>query len=198
MSSETVRLDRVVRAAFLITAVSAGSLVGLDARAQQRPARPRPRQHPPPAASPSARTEILTFDNWVVTCRDGKDDAEKRVCSAELQIVQTANNASSVVFSWLIGLNAAGAPVSVLRFPSGVLIGPGVELKLLPKDARKIPFTSCEPARCDAAVVMDDGFMRDAAAAQTAEATIYASDGRGVKFTINMKGYQQGLAAIRK
>lgn len=163
--------------------------------AQQRPAPPPS----PQAASPSTRTEILTFDSWAVTCRDATEPSGKRACTAELQIVQAAaNNQNAVVFSWLAGLNPSGAPVSVLRFPSGVLIAPGVELKLSAKEPRKIPFTSCEPARCEAAIVMDDAFIREAAATQTAEATIYASDGRGVKFTINMKGFQQALAIVRK
>lgn len=191
--SERRRARRRLAAA----AFAAAALASTGASAQQRPP-PRPAQSAAPAPSPSTRTEILTFDSWVVTCRDGKDEHEKRACSAELQIVQTANNANTVVFSWLMGANAAGALVSVLRFPSGVLIAPGVELKLTPKDVRKIPFTACEPSRCEAAIVMDDAFVRDGAAAQTAEATIYASDGRGVKFTINMKGFQQALANIRK
>lgn len=166
---------------------------------QQRPAAPQPQPAPQGAApSPSTRTEILTFDSWTVTCRDAAEPAGKRACSAELQIVQTANNQNAVVFSWLMGLNPSGAPVTILRFPSGVLIAPGVELKLAAKDPRKIAFTSCEPSRCDAALVMDDAFARDAAATQQAEATIYASDGRGVKFTINMKGFQQALANVRK
>ncbi len=198
----------LARAAIVAMVVVLPSWAGAQQQ-QQRPAAPAPRpasppastQAPPPAAAasgPSTRTEILTFDSWTVTCRDGREPTDKRACAAELQIVNTANNANQVVFSWLVGLNPAGATVSIMRFPPGVLIAPGVEFKLPEKEARKIPFTICEANRCEAAMVIDDAFIRDVSAAANAEATIYASDGRGVKFTITHKGFSQALAAIRK
>ncbi|WP_342362962.1 invasion associated locus B family protein [Terrarubrum flagellatum] len=177
---------------------------GLAQQPQQpRPAapqRPAPAQPAPsaPAPSTSTRTEILTFDNWTVTCRDGKEPTDKRLCAAELQITQPSNNSNVVVFAWQIGFNNAGALVSVLRFPPGLLLAPGVELKLSGKEPRKLPFTTCEPNRCDAATLMDDALIREIAATEQAEATIYASDGRGLKFTIQPKGFQQALAALRK
>jgi invasion protein IalB len=151
-----------------------------------------------PLPSASARTEILTYDNWTVTCRDPSDPKDKRICSAELDIVQEANNARRVMLAWIIGLNRDGTPTTVLRFPPGVSIAPGIELKFGDKASRKIPIATCEPGYCEATAPMDDGFVKDASAIVQAEAVVHASDGRQVNFTINMKGFTQALAAVRK
>jgi invasion protein IalB len=149
-------------------------------------------------ASVTGRTEILTYDNWTVTCRDGRDPKEKRVCSAELNIVQEANGQRRVAFAWLMGLNKDNVPTTALRFLPGVLIGPGVELKFADRTPRKVPITSCDPGGCEAVTTMDDAFMREAASVIQGEAVIQASDGRLVTFTINMKGFAQAVAAVRR
>jgi invasion protein IalB len=158
---------------------------------------PKPAQGQPPAASPSGRTEILTYDNWTVTCRDPGDPKEKRVCSAELDIVQDANGQRRTVLAWIIGLNKEGVPTTVIRFPPGVSVAPGIELKFADK-SRKIPIATCEPSYCEATAPMDDAFIKDASAIVQAEAVVQASDGRAVNFTINMKGFAQALALVRK
>jgi invasion protein IalB len=150
------------------------------------------------AASVSGRTEILTYDNWTVTCRDGRDPKEKRVCSAELQIFQEAGGQRRAVFAWLMGLNKDGVLALALRFLPGVQIGPGVELKFADKPPRKVPITTCEPAVCEASTTMDDAFIREAGSVIQGEAVVHASDGRLVTFTINMKGFVQAAAAIRR
>jgi invasion protein IalB len=150
------------------------------------------------AAAASGRTEILTYDNWTVTCRDGREPKDKRICSAELNIFQEAQGQRRAVFSWLIGLNKDGALALALRFPPGVQIAPGVDLKFADRAPRKVPITSCEPGVCEASMTMDDGFMREASSVIQGEALIQASDGRTVTFTINMKGFAQAVAAIRR
>lgn len=150
------------------------------------------------AAAVSGRTEILTYDNWTVTCRDGRDPKEKRVCSAELNIFQEAQGQRRAVFSWLMGLNKDGALAIALRFLPGVQIVPGVDLKFADRAPRKVPITSCEPGACEASTTIDDAFMREASSVIQAEAVIQASDGRLVTFTLNMKGFAQAVAAVRR
>ena len=150
------------------------------------------------SASP-IRTEIVAFDNWTVTCRDGRDPKEKRVCSAELNIFQEAGNARRVLFVWTIVLNTDNAPFTQLRFLPGITVTAGVDIKLANnRPVRKLPITVCEPTHCEASLRMDDAFQKDASAATQAEAVIQASDGRQVTFTINMKGFAQALAMIKK
>lgn len=175
------------------------------AEAQQRtmavPPQAAQAQAPAPGsttAAVSGRTEILTYDNWTVTCRDGRDPKEKRVCSAELSIFQEAQGQRRAVFSWLMGLNKDGALAIALRFLPGVQIVPGVELKFADRAPRKVPITLCEPAVCEASTTIDDAFMREASSVIQAEAVIQASDGRLATFTLNMKGFAQAVAAVRR
>jgi invasion protein IalB len=73
-----------------------------------------------------------------------------------------------------------------------------MELKFADKPARKVPITSCEPTVCEATTPMDDGFIKDASPVIQSEAIVTASDGRQVTFAINMKGFTQALAAVRR
>jgi invasion protein IalB len=156
----------------------------------------------PPAQSPavaSSRTEILTYDNWTVTCNDIRDGRDRRVCSGELNIFQeTPGQARRVVFSWLIGLNKDGQLVMALRFPPGISVQPGVEIKLADRPARRVPITICEPSFCEASQLLDEPLLRDAVAATQTEAMVVASDGRQVTFTVYLKGFAQAVAAVRK
>lgn len=176
-------------------------------QAQAGPPRQPPAASPPAAQAPAPsreqaapaqpqRTEIVTQDNWTVTCREFAGSPPRRVCSATLQVVQTGSN--QVLFAWTIGSNEDNKLVSVLEMPPGVLIAPGVELKLARGNVRKAPFLSCEATQCDASIVMDDAFIRDAAATETAEATVYGTDGQGLQFNIPLKGFDKALAGLRR
>jgi invasion protein IalB len=182
--------------AALAVLVTTLCLAVAPAQAQKPPAAPA--QAIPLPSSSTGRTEIVNYDNWTVTCRDGRDAKEKRVCSAQLDIVQEANGSRRAVFTWLIGTNKDGALAMAMRFLPGVAIPPGVELKLAEKPVRKIPITICEPTHCEASMTIDEAFIRDAHAVQQAEAVVTASDGRQVTFTVNMKGFAQAVAAVRK
>jgi len=185
----TFRLMQAIRCVAVCTALGVAASVGA-AQAQK-----------PPVASNSpaaqSRTEILTYDNWTVTCRDGVDPKEKRVCSAELVIAQEANNQRRPVFVWILGLNKDGAPTNAWRFVTGLSIPPGLELKFADK-SRKVPIATCDAAFCSATLPVDDAFAKEASALVQSEAVLQTADGRTVTFTINMKGFAQALAAIRR
>jgi len=148
------------------------------------------------ATQPSSRTEITTFDGWAVTCRT--PDGGKRACSAQLVITQTDDATKAVVpvFGWVFGLRE-GKVVGVFQLPTGVLIQPGVDVQI-GKETRKLVYSQCAPNGCEAIVPMEDAFNKAVAAVPTVDATIVMLDGRGVKFSINMKGFDRALAEVRK
>jgi invasion protein IalB len=166
---------------------------------------PRLAQAPAPApatpaapAAPTApqRTETITYDNWTVTCRDTVEGTTrtKKVCSALLKLIEKDRNA--VVFVWFIGHNTAGALLSVMQVPTGVLIQKGVEVKIDKAEARKLDYNSCTTQNCEASVVMVPAFDKQLIAGQTAVVTIVAVDGRGINFTIPLKGIDKAIASI--
>jgi invasion protein IalB len=163
--------------------------------AQAAPPSGQSQQAQPAPAAPKipTRTEILTFDGWVVTCNEFESQ-KNRVCSALLQILQQNNG--QVVFSWTVAHDSNKQVVAVMQTPTGVLIGPGVELRVGKSPARKIPFTSCETGRCVASMTMDANLLRDLTTSSTAEAVIQGSQGNTVQFNIQMKGFDKAYAAL--
>ena len=72
-----------------------------------------------------------------------------------------------------------------------------MEVKLARGAPRKATYVNCEANRCEAALDLDDGFIRDASASENVEATLYSTNGQGVKFTLPFKGFDRAVAAVR-
>jgi invasion protein IalB len=151
-----------------------------------------------PAAAPPkipTRTEILNFDNWVVTCNEFAEP-KTRVCTALLQIMQ--QNTNQPVFSWTVALDNSKQAITIMQTPTGVVIPPGVELRIGKPPARKISFASCDSGRCIATMTMDANLLRDMTTTPTAEAVIQGSQGNTVQFNIQMKGFDKAYAVLSR
>jgi invasion protein IalB len=150
---------------------------------------------PQPGAPPQVptRTEILNFDSWVVTCSEFADKTKR--CSALLQILQ--QNTGQVVFTWSVGMDDHKL-VAVMQVPTGVVITPGVELRIGKLPAQKIPFVSCDPGRCVASTPVDANLLKEMTASPTAEAVIQATQGNTVQFNIQLKGFDRAYAALSR
>jgi invasion protein IalB len=129
-----------------------------------------------------------------VTCNEFAEGARKRVCEAVLQIVQ--QNSNQVLFNWTVTSNASKQFVTIMQTPTGVVIAPGVELRVGQAPTRKIPFATCETGRCVATLTMDTALLCDMAASATAEATIQGSQGNTVQFNIQMKGFDRAYSFL--
>ena len=170
------------------------------APALAEPAQPAPKATAPSPSEPAKlrRTETIVDDNWTVTCAETDQVGAKRQCSAILKIAESdKNGAQRVVFTWVIG-RQDGKLVSALSMPSGVLIPPGVQIKIGDKETRKLGYSLCQPDHCEALLPLDDQMVKSLDAATTTEVTIYAVNGAGAKFTVNMKRFTQALADLGK
>jgi invasion protein IalB len=174
-----------------------GSAFAQQVPKQVTPVTPAPVATKVQSGPPSIRrTETIAIEGWTVTCREV--EGAKRACSAELRVLQQdANNQQRVIFNWIVGLND-GKPLTFLQVPTGVLIQPGIEVKVASKDVRKVPYTLCDQVKCEAAVAMDDGFIKDMSSAGATDIVIQAVDGRILTFSMNTKGFDKVLAEIRR
>jgi invasion protein IalB len=157
-----------------------------------------PQQATAPAAPPSVprRTETVNYDSWTVSCTEPLDKSVKKACSGVLEAIEEKQK--RVVFAWIIARDTHGVLRSVMQTPTGVLIAKGVELKLGKAPARTVPYTACEPQRCQASIAMDDALVKDSIASPEATATIYLVDGRSVNFKMPIKGIDKVYASIGK
>lgn len=153
-------------------------------------------QQAAPAAAP--KIEISSFDGWTLTCQSATGASTKRACSALLRIFQTDPNTKVArpVFGWVLGVKD-GRTVGVFQVPTGVLIQPGVQLQI-GKESRTLGYSQCVPTGCEAVIELDDAFIRAASAVPTVDARIIAIDGKGLKFSINMKSFDKVIAELRK
>ena len=152
--------------------------------------------HPEAAAPIPTRTEILNFENWVVTCNEFAAGPRTRVCSALLQILQQTTK--QIVFTWTIAVDDSKQLVTIMQTLPGVAIPPGVELRVGKSPPRKVPYASCETGRCVATMTMDASLLRELAASPTAEAVIQGSQGNTVQFNIQMKGFDRAYAILSR
>jgi len=142
------------------------------------------------------RTEILNFENWVVTCNEFAEGSKPRVCTALLQIAQ--QNTNQVVFAWSIAVDNTKQMVTIMQTPTGVNIPPGIELRVGKVPPRKIPFASCDTGRCVATLPMDAALLREMTTVPNAEAVIQGSQGNTVQFNIQMKGFDKAYAVLSR
>jgi invasion protein IalB len=142
------------------------------------------------------RTEILNFENWAVTCNEFADGPRARRCSALLQILQ--QNTNQIVFTWTVALDERKQLVAVMQTPTGVVIPPGVELRVGKLPSQKIPFASCDSGRCIATTTLDANLLREMTISPTAEAVIQGSQGNTVQFNIQLKGFDRAYAVLSR
>jgi invasion protein IalB len=177
--------------------------------AQQSPSRKtpaRPSQNQP-AVAPSApapdvpaasaapqRTETVTYDSWTVTCNETVETRSRKTCSALMKV--SDQKSGDVLLVWLVGRNNEGALLTVMRTVTGVLLQKGVELKLGNAAVRRLNYVKCDPIQCEAALPMDAAMVKDFSAAGEAVATVYATDGRAITFTMPIKGADRAVASI--
>lgn len=216
MSERLLEARRIIWVALAAALLAAGGLLlVLQLVSQVSAQAPRPEPRPPSrpalapkaaegsaraptavaAAGPPTRTETVVHDQWTVVCQDRPDGAIKRACSAVLKIVDP--NRNQVVFAWVLMRGADGRLAAVMQTPTGVQVPRGITVKVGEGQPRVLPFETCEPQNCEATTALDEPMLRDLQSAAQAVATIYAKDGRGIQFTMPLKGIDKALAAIR-
>lgn len=148
-----------------------------------------------PAPTPQVtKSETVPVGNWLLMCNDYANATVKRACTAKLQIVDGKTNA--VAFIWEIGLTNDKKVTSIMHFPTGVMIAPGVQLRIGKATPHKLAFTSCAPSECTAQFPADPAFIKEVAANQSIEAVILAINGSTPTFTINPAGIDKVYAQI--
>jgi invasion protein IalB len=189
--------------AFLIVAAAGAYYLGTLKSAAPRPlaqaqaqAPAAPQQQAQPAAPPPLQwTTIGTFGSWEARCTTPPGQTAK-LCTALLQVIDNRNK--NVLMAWIVGPDDKGALQTVFQTPTGVMIGNGVEVKLGNAAARKINFQSCGTQQCTAVAPMNDAFVKEVSAAQKADVTLTALNGRALNFGIPVAGLDKALAAIKK
>ena len=132
--------------------------------------------------------------DWIYGCRANAEGAVLD-CSITQQLREAQTNA--VVMQWRIVRTAAGAIGSVWQTPTGVLVNRGIVLEAGTPQPITIPYSSCTQGHCEAAAGLADDFQEALSKAQSARATIFATDGRALAFPFSVTGLAEALAALK-
>jgi len=148
------------------------------------------------------RTESKAVDAWQVNCNFGKNN-QKLGCSAILKITQKIaaktdkdKPQDSLVMLWQISKGRDGSYVSSIQTPTGVLIKPGVQLKLASVHGVTLTYVACDSTACTAGAVMDDHLLQQAKKAQTAEIILQSIDGKAYTYSFSPKGIDKAIQEI--
>jgi invasion protein IalB len=187
-----------MRAFHLAALAVAAALAVPPARAEGRkPARPGAPAAGSQTPASTLRTATKAIENWSVVCTYGKDD-QKIGCAAVLRVIQRdSGKPGAVAMVWTIGKGADGKLVTSLETQTGLLVQPGVTLKLGDAASRTLPFALCTKAACVASAPMDETFEEQAIAAESVDATLQALDGKAYKYTFSPRGIEEAVEAVR-
>lgn len=146
------------------------------------------------------RTETTNIGNWAVTCDVYSDAPKQKSCRAQLRAQQAQDQ--RIILVWTIFINAQKQLVGVIETLTGVAILPGVDLHIEAGKQSKatdwsFAYQDCEPVHCHAVRLLDEKFIREAAAASAVTAIIRANTGETVRINFPIEGFGKAYAQLR-
>ncbi|MBU6157307.1 MAG: invasion associated locus B family protein, partial [Alphaproteobacteria bacterium] len=80
--------------------------------------------------------------------------------------------------------------------PLGVLLPPGLGLKIDNRDIGNAPFLRCQSFACFAQVVVDDGLVKQLREGKQAVFIIFQTEEAGIGIPISLSGFDKAIAAL--
>ena len=183
--------------ALIVLCVIAGAGQSQTAMAQQ----PKPAASPKPAAAvipppdrPGDGTVRAQHGDWQVVCKPPPPGAKSEVCALVQSV--TAEDRNNVGLTVYFQKFSNGTRVLRVFAPLGVLIPPGLGLKIDDKDVGHAPFLRCHSFACYAQVVAEDKLIEQFKTGKTAIFIIFQTEEAGIGIPISLAGFAEALAAL--
>jgi invasion protein IalB len=183
----------LVAAALGVTACAPASALTVDSPQTGAPAGQQPAQRP-------KVTVNERFSSWALTCAtaQGKSGTAEERCLVS-QLVSAGPGADKVVLGVSVDyLDNRDAPTMRFRFSSNVARPAGIGIKIDDQSEMRLPFSSCNMQRCEAAGRMTPQIMKLWADGKRAQVAFLTSDNKPVALPVSLNGLQPALAALRK
>ena len=132
--------------------------------------------------------------DWVTRCETPPGAASEQ-CAIVLSVVdQDRPNLLLVV----IVLNTADRKTRLMRViaPLGVLLPPGVSLRIDDTDAGRLSFLQCLPNGCVAQLALDDALLGKLKSGKTATLGIFQTPEQGVGIQAPLAGFKEGYEQL--
>jgi invasion protein IalB len=131
--------------------------------------------------------------HWQVVCKQPPGSKAETCALVQSVTAEDRNNVGLTVYFQKF---SNGTRVLRVFAPLGVLLPPGLGLKIDDKDVGNAPFLRCQNFACYAQVVAEDKLVEQLRTGKTAVFIIFQSEEAGIGIPISLAGFDKGLAAL--
>jgi invasion protein IalB len=145
--------------------------------------------------TPEGGTVKAQHGDWQVVCKPPPPGAKNEVCALVQSV--TAEDRNNIGLTVYFQKFSDGKRVLRVFAPLGVLLPPGLGLKIDDKDVGHAPFVRCHNFACYAQVVVENPLIEQLKNGKTAVFIIFQTEEAGIGIPISLAGFSQALAALQ-
>jgi len=146
------------------------------------------------AASRVEGTVRAQHGDWQKVCKPPPPGARDEVCALVQSV--TAEDRNNVGLTVYFQIFSDGTRVLRVFAPLGVLLPPGLGLKIDGADVGHAPFLRCHSFACYAQVVVQDDLIAKLGSGQNAIFIIFQTEEAGIGIPISLAGFADGVASL--
>lgn len=135
------------------------------------------------------------YGDWQVVCKDPPPGAKNAVCALVQSV--TAEDKNNIGLTVYFQKFSNGTRVLRVFAPLGVLLPPGLGLKIDDKDVGHAPFLRCHSFACYAQVVVEDSLVEQLKTGKNAIFIIFQTEEAGIGIPISLKGFADALKDLK-
>lgn len=133
--------------------------------------------------------------DWQIVCKDPPPGAKNEVCALVQSV--TAEDKDNIGLTVYFQKFSNGTRVLRVFAPLGILLPPGLGLKIDDKDVGHAPFLRCHTFACYAQVVVEDPLIEQLKNGKTAIFIIFQAEEAGIGIPISLNGFKEALAELK-
>ncbi|SFV36901.1 Invasion protein IalB, involved in pathogenesis [Hyphomicrobium facile] len=133
--------------------------------------------------------------DWQVVCKDPPPGSKNPICALVQSV--TAEDKNNIGLTVYFQKFSNGTRVLRVFAPLGVLLPPGLGLKIDDKDVGHAPFLRCHSFACYAQVVVEDSLVEQLKTGKTAIFIIFQTEEAGIGIPISLKGFGDALIELK-
>jgi invasion protein IalB len=147
-----------------------------------------------PAQTPEGGTVKAQHGDWQVVCKPPPPGAKSEVCALVQSV--TAEDRNNVGLTVYFQKFSDGKRVLRVFAPLGVLLPPGLGLKIDDKDVGHAPFLRCHSFACYAQVTLQEQLIEQLKSGKTAVFIIFQTEEAGIGIPISLAGFGEALNSL--
>jgi invasion protein IalB len=147
-------------------------------------------------SKPSAGAGLTgRYGDWKVVCNPPPPGSSHDICALTQSVA--AQDRDNIGLTISVEKFSDGKLFLRMLAPLGVLLPPGIGVKIDGEDLGQAPFVRCHKSGCYAQMVVAGALADHLQRGTTAILSIFPNDAAGIGFPISLSGFDQGLAALR-